>query len=39
MNHDFKFRIIKDRSNLLKTLRENSLQRENERIGDKIVNK
>jgi len=38
-NHDEKFKIIKDRSDLLRNIKENNLQRENERFGEKIVNK
>ena len=38
-NHDIKFKIIRDRSNLLKTIRNNNLNKENERIGEKIVTK
>lgn len=38
-NHDVKFKITRDRSNLLRTLKENSLKKENERIGEKIVTK
>ena len=37
--HDGKFKIIKDRSELLRTIKERNLQNENERTGEKIVNK
>jgi hypothetical protein len=37
--HDGKFKIIKDRSDLLRTIKENDLNRENERFGEKVVTK
>ena len=37
--HDSKFKVIKDRSSLLRTIKANNLQRENEQFGDLIVNK
>ena len=37
--HDEKFKIIKDRSNLLKNIQDLNLRKENEKMGDKIINK
>lgn len=37
--HDDKFKTIKDRSEMLRTMKENNLQKENEKMGEKIVTK
>jgi len=38
-NHDEKFKIIKDRSDLLRNIKDKNLQKENEIIGEKILTK
>lgn len=38
-NHDAKFKIIKDRSSLLRKIKADNLRQDNEKIGDVIINK
>jgi len=39
MKHDKKAKMIKDRSDLLRKIKADNLQRDNEIFGDKIVHK
>lgn len=39
LKHDEKFKKIKDRSSLLRKIKAENLQKDNEKIGDFILNK